>query len=298
MLPFLANVTRGRDVPPARLEAVAERYMQFGGTSPINEQNRALCSALESELDLPVYWGNRNWHPLLADTVAAMSGDGIGKALAFVTSGFSSWSSCRQYLGNISAARDSVGAAAPTIDKLRLFWNHPGFLNAVSNRVGEVVTAEHGRLVFTAHSIPAAMAATCAYEAQLQSASAFVAERFGLPWDLAYQSRSGPPRVPWLGPDICDVVRRSQEPVVVAPIGFVSDHMEVVWDLDIEAAAAAADAGVSMVRAPTVGTHPSFVSMIGELVAERQIGATPLAVGADGPWPNTCPADCCCLPSS
>ena len=292
VMPFLENVTRGRDVPAQRLQAVAKHYMHFGGVSPINSQNRELVAALEAELDLPVYLGNRNWHPLLGDTVGQMAADGIGRALAFVTSAFGSWSSCRQYLDDIEGAVSSV-AAAPAIDKLRLFWNHPRFLAAVSDRVAEASPADHDRLIFTAHSIPADMAANCDYEAQLQTSAALVAERFGLPWELAYQSRSGLPSVPWLGPDIGDALRSSSGAAVVVPIGFVSDHMEVVWDLDVEAAAVASDAGVTMTRAGTVGTHPEFVAMIAELVAERQHGAAPRAIGPAGPWPHTCPATCC-----
>ena len=234
-MPFLENVVRGRRVPRARLEAVAEHYYRFGGRSPINDQNRALIAAVrtglrERGIDLPVYWGNRNWHPLLPDAVGDMARDGVGRALAFVTSAFSSYSGCRQYRENIENARASLDGAAPVIDKIRAYFNHPGFIEAMASRVREALSGfADGAVpttVFTAHSIPMAMADRCEYVAQLREASALVSQRAGAgPWELAFQSRSGPPSQPWLGPDICDRLAELRDEgvtrVCAAPIGFV-----------------------------------------------------------------------------
>lgn len=312
VLPFLENVLRGRNVPAERVREVAGHYEQFGGVSPINEQNRALIRALVEELDrhgprLPVYWGNRNWHPLLPDTVRQMRDDGIRRALAFVTSAFSSYSGCRQYLENLADARQQVGPDAPAIDKLRAFYNHPGFIAAMTDRVVEALQPlpEADRagaaLVFTAHSIPVAMAQTCDYERQFREASRLVAAGVGREaFHCVYQSRSGPPSQPWLEPDVCDFLRElpaaGVRHVVLVPIGFISDHMEVIYDLDTEAQAVCDEAGLTMVRAATVGTHPRFVQMIRELIAERISGAPRLAVGDYGPHHDTCPADCCPAP--
>ena len=309
VMPFLQRVTRGRDVPRRRLLDVAERYFQAGGVSPINEQTRELITALTQRLDddgprLPIYWGNRNWHPLLSDTMQTMAAAGVERTVAFVTSAFSSFSSCRQYLDDIEAARMAVGPTAPIVDKIRPFWNHPGFVEASAARVREAVlellatTTEELRLVFTAHSIPSAMAAACDYEAQLREAATLVAERAAteLAWDLVYQSRSGRPDTPWLGPDILDHLTRLRDErvaaVVVCPIGFVSDHMEVVYDLDIEAQALARRLGIRLARAGTVGTSPRFVDAVRELIVERVEGATPVALGTLGPRP-ACTIDCC-----
>ena len=310
VLPFLENVLRGRNVPPERMRGVAHHYELFGGVSPINEQNRKLIAALEGELEtngprLPVYWGNRNWHPFLTDTLRRMKEDGVGRALAFVTSAYSSYSGCRQYLEDVERARAAVGEGAPRVDKLRAFYNHPGFVgpNVEHLRAAlEQVPPERrgaARVAFTAHSVPRAMADNCDYEAQLTETCRLVAEGAGHDnWRLVFQSRSGPPTQPWLEPDICDYLRglkaEGAETVVVAPVGFVSDHMEVLYDLDTEARRLAAELGLGMIRAATVGTHPAFVRMIRDLILERTTGdpARP-ALGARGPRPDFCPPGCC-----
>ena len=309
VMPFLRNVLRGRDVPEERLREVAHHYEQFGGASPINAQNRALVTALEAGLaawgpNLPIYWGNRNWHPMLADTVRQMANDGRKRALAFVTSAYSSYSGCRQYREDVERARAEVGSDAPEILKLRPFHDHPGFIDANADAVRKALAevAEErrakARLVFTAHSIPVSMAAGCDYEAQLRETSRLVAEAVAVGgWDLAYQSRSGPPTQPWLEPDVRDHLTALQaggvETVVLSPIGFVSDHMEVVYDLDTEARQHAREIGLHVVRAATAGTHPAFVSMIRELILERTAGGKRRALGRSGPRADTC-ADVCC----
>jgi protoporphyrin/coproporphyrin ferrochelatase len=312
VLPFLENVLRGRNVPRERLMAVAEHYYHFGGVSPINAQNRALIAALQTELqqhgpNLPIYFGNRNWQPFLADALRRMRDDGIRKALAFFTSAFSSYSGCRQYRENVAAAQAEVGPGAPQVDKLRAFFNHPGYLEPViENTVAALakITAEGNRrnaarLIFTAHSIPQAMAAGCKYELQLRDACGVVADAVGLaPWQLVYQSRSGPPSQPWLEPDVNDMLRRlaaeGARDVVVVPIGFISDHIEVLYDLDTEAQQTCDELGVNMVRAATVGTHPRFVRMIRELIVERMAGAADRsALGKLGASHDVCPEDCC-----
>lgn len=312
--PFLDNVLRGRPVPPERRAAVAAHYQRFGGRSPINDHNRALVAALEGELAahgpaMPVYWGNRNWHPFLADTMAQMHGDGVRRALAFVTSAYASYSGCHQYLDDIARARQAVGADAPAIDKLRVFYNHPGFIqaNADALRAAAATVDASAPVIFTAHSIPVSMAATCDYVAQLHATAALVMEAAGLPpaapWSVVFQSRSGPPSVPWLGPDIgAHLAARAAEgttAVVVAPIGFVADHMEVVYDLDVEAAEGADKLGITLVRAATAGVHPAFVTMIRQLIEERLDPAGPRrAMGPDGPYHDVCRADCCPLPAA
>jgi ferrochelatase len=310
VMPFLANVLRGRNVPESRMREVAHHYELFGGVSPINGQNRRLIGALESELEakgprLPVYWGNRNWHPLLADTLRRMRDDGIQNALAFVTSAYGSYSGCRQYREDVERAREAAGAGAPRVEKLRAFYNHPGFvgpnvenLRAALGRIPEERRAA-ARVAFTAHSIPSAMAAGCEYERQLSETSRLVAEGAGAAaWRLVFQSRSGPPAQPWLEPDVCDHLRALKEEgvtdVVVAPVGFISDHMEVLYDLDTEARSLAGELGVNMVRAATVGTHPEFVGMIRELIRERLDPSLPRrALGAYPPAHDVCPVDCC-----
>ncbi|MHC4404907.1 MAG: ferrochelatase [Planctomycetota bacterium] len=311
VVPFLENLLRGRNVPRQRMLEVAEHYEMFGGASPINAQNRALLAALVAELNahgpaLAVYWGNRNWHPFLRDTLGQMADDGICRALAFVTSGFGCYSSCRQYLEDIEGARAEVGAEAPKVDKLRLFHNHPGFIEPMADRtmaaMEQVPATRPGEtpIVFTAHSIPLAMAAKCAYESQLREACRLVAQRLPASrWQLAFQSRSGPPSQPWLEPDLSACLRTlaakgEARHVVVVPIGFLSEHMEVVYDLDVEAAALCDELGLNMIRAPVVGTHPRFVTMIRELIAERiEAEPTRLALGDHGPSHDVCPADCC-----
>ncbi len=326
VIPFLERVLRGRRVPRERMMEVAEHYHHFGGVSPINGQNRVLIAALEKELktrnlSLPVYWGNRNWHPLLPDTVRQMTRDGIGRALALVTSAYSSYSNCRQYLENIEDARRAADGGAPAIDKIRPFFHHPGFIETMTDRVRDALDRlpderrASAHLVYTAHSIPLAMARVCAYEAQLREVSRLISERAGVPsWALAFQSRSGPPAQPWLEPDVCDYIRsfhasggnrsdrfdRSDQAdqavrdIVVIPVGFISDHMEVVYDLDVEARACCDELGVRMVRAETAGIHPRFVAMIGDLVEERLSASTDRPVaGALAPWPDHCSLDCC-----
>ena len=310
VLPFLENVLRGRNVPRARMLEVANHYQQFGGVSPINEQCRALIAALHNELAkdgprLPIYWGNRNWHPLLAETLRQMRQDGIQSALAFVTSAFSSYSGCRQYRENVIAAQQQVGAEAPRVDKLRFFFNHPGFVGPMQNRVQDALDMipplrrDTTQIAFSAHSIPVAMASGCGYELQLRESCRLVAEAFPqLPWRLVYQSRSGPPTQPWLEPDVCTYLRELKEQsdvtdVVLVPIGFISDHIEVLFDLDTDARDVCTEIGVNMVRAKTVGTHPRFVRMIRELILERMHGAEKLSLGQLGPSHDVCPTDCC-----
>jgi len=285
---------------------VAEHYYRFGGISPINQQNRNLIEGLQTELEingprLRIYWGNRNWHPLLPDTLTQMAKDGVRKALAFATSAYSSYSSCRQYLENISAARESVGPNAPTIEKIRAFYNHPLFVEANVEQIRTALgSSPEGdvTIVYTAHSIPANMANNCDYETQLRETGRLVSEALKIPdWHLAFQSRSGPPTQPWLEPDICDKLRllkaEGVENIVIAPIGFVSDHMEVIYDLDIEAKRTANELALNMTRAATAGTHPLFVKMIRELILERTELTPPRFLGTLGPKDNSCPIDCC-----
>jgi protoporphyrin/coproporphyrin ferrochelatase len=308
VIPFLENVLRGKNVPRERMLEVAEHYYKFDGRSPISEQNRALVAAVQEEFEengpkLPVYWGNRNWHPLLADTLRTMSADGVKQALVFVTSAFGSFSGCRQYLDDMVRARDEVGPSAPQLDKLRSFYNHPRFIEALIERTQDALAQvrPEAELVFTAHSIPVSMAETSPYEAQLREACDWVAQGAGHPqWQLAYQSRSGPPSQAWLEPDIGTILRRiaagGNTDVAVCPIGFVSDHLEVVYDLDYEAAALARELGLRTVRAKTAGVHPRFITMIRELVLERISSAPRLAVPGSIPRPDECASDCCPRP--
>ena len=315
VIPFLKNVTRGKSVPPERLVEVAKHYYEFGGKSPINDQNRLLEAALRTELsrrgpDLPIYWGNRNWHPLLRDTLRTMGGHGVKRAIAFVTSAFSSYSGCRQYRENIEAARHAVGGLAPQIDKIRPFFNHPGFIEAMAHLVrtrlddANFKMGKGSRILYTAHSIPTAMSATCKYVDQLNEAARLVSDRAGIAdWELVFQSRSGPPSQPWLGPDINDRLRtissEGVKQVCVTPIGFLSDHIEVLHDLDIEAAGAAKDCGLGFVRTPTVGTDPRFVAGVRDLIAERALSSSSRsAIGSMPPCPDVCPVDCCLRPPS
>jgi|SRR5579862_1724706 len=310
VMPFLENVLRGRPVPRARMLEVAEHYYHFGGRSPINDQNRALIAALRDVLaaqgpNLPVYLGNRNWHPLLPDTLRGMAADGVRRAFAFVTSAYSSYSGCRQYLEDIARARAAVGPATPEIFKLRVFYNHPGFIEPMADRVLaalEQIPADHRAnavLTFTAHSVPLSMAETSRYVEQVEEACRLVAERVCRPrFRLVYQSRSGAPGQPWLGPDVLEYLREvaaSGPPpaVLLAPIGFISDHMEVVYDLDTEARQLCGQLGLRMVRAQTVGADPRFAAMIRELVLERTAGLSKRALGRFGPSHDDCPADCC-----
>ncbi len=290
VIPFLENVLRGKNVPRERMLEVAEHYYHFDGVSPINEQCRQLIAALETEFNghqvgLPIYWGNRNWHPMLEDTVRRMRDDGVKNVIAFATSAFGSYSGCRQYREDVAKAREAV-EGAPEITKLPPFWNHPGFVGAVTERVREALEKLPGAdVVYTAHSIPVSMAESSPYEQQLRDVCAVVNGTLGLPEPvLVFQSRSGPPSQPWLEPDVSAYIRGcGSKKLIVVPVGFLSDHMEVMFDLDTEAAEAAQECGIEFVRAGTVGTHPLFVSCIRELVEAAQIS---------GPS-RICPPDCC-----
>jgi ferrochelatase len=310
VMPFLENVTRGRNIPRERLEEVAEHYAHFGGVSPINTQNRALIAALERELaghgiELPIYFGNRNWHPLLQDTIEVMRTNGVKNALLFVTSAYSSYSSCRQYREDVSRALEALGEYDMRFDKIRVFYNHPGFVEPMARRVREALESLPGdrrdaaEVVFTAHSIPISMAKSCAYERQLREVSRLVAELAGSEhYRLSWQSRSGPPHVPWLEPDILDELDRLHESgvsdVIVVPIGFISDHIEVLFDLDVEARDRARELGVSMIRVGTVGTDPGFVAMIRELIEERlRENPERRFLGELGPSHDVCSVNCC-----
>jgi ferrochelatase len=285
VMPFLERVVAGRGVPRQRLEKVAEQYLRFGGVSPINAINRELVKALRGELaaagiDLPVYWGNRNSAPFLADQVAEMAAAGVRRALAFVTSAYSSYSGCRQYLEDLAGARAAVGPDAPSIDKLRVFFDHPLFVecwvDSLRRALDEVGESENPPpVLFSAHSIPLSMAATSDYRRQLAVTAGLVAAGAGVApgrCRQVWQSRSGPPSQPWLEPDVSEVIAglpADATTVVVAPIGFVADHMEVIYDLDTQAAATAAAGGRRLVRAVTPGTDPRFVRMIRLLIEER-----------------------------
>jgi len=316
VIPFLENVLRGRNVPRERMLEVAEHYYHFDGVSPINAQARELIASLRGELDrsgvdLPIYWGNRNWHPLLPDTVAQMTADGVKSALALVLSSYSSYSGCRQYRENIEDARRAVGDPAPRIDKIRVWYNHPDFVASSADRLREALdrlpadAPPSAHVAFTAHSIPCSMAETSDYEKQLAETCRLVAESVGIPpdrWRLVYQSRSGRPQDPWLEPDINDHLATLRDAgtktVVVMPVGFLSDHMEVLYDLDDEAKATAERLGLMMVRAGTVGTHPRFVAMLRELITERLSETVPRrAVGRFEPNHDFCPAGCCPAPA-
>lgn len=314
VIPFLENVLRGRNVPRERMLAVAEHYYHFDGKSPINQQTRELISALENELaqhgpNLPVYWGNRNWHPMLADTLRKMKLDGIRRALGFVTSAYSSYSGCRQYREDIARAQAEVGEGAPEIDKIRAFFNHPGFIDATEERLRDALekvpaeARENLQAIYIAHSIPLSMATTSDYVRQLEEVRKLVSARLSITNDaLVYQSRSGAPGQPWLEPDILDYLRDVKtrnlaSSVVLAPISFVSDHMEVLYDLDIEAQQLCESLAMPMVRAKTVGVHPKFIGMIRELILERTTpGAQRRALGTLGPRQDVCAEDCCPAP--
>ncbi len=312
VMPFLENVTRGRGVPRERLEEVAEHYHHFGGVSPINDQNRALIAAIEKELagagiDLPVYWGNRNWAPYVEDTWARMAEDGIEHVYVLATSAYASFSGCRQYHEDIARARVATTSptrpGGPTAEKLPHYFDTPGFVQANADALAAAISSlpaevrDTARLVATAHSIPDGMAAVAgpqghAYEAELLAAGErIVAEAApGRPFDLVWQSRSGPPSVPWLEPDVNDHLRAlaasGETAAVIFPIGFVSDHLEVIWDLDNEAKETAQELGLAFARAATAGTHPAFVESIRLLLEERRAGGLP-RLGTN------CPASCC-----
>ena len=313
VMPFLENVLRGKNVPRERMLEVAEHYMHFDGISPINEQCRDLIAALRIELahhqiHLPIFWGNRNWNPLLTDTFQEMKEKGVKRAIAFFTSTFSSYSGCRQYRENIAAAQEAIGEGATQVDKLRMPYNHPSFIQAqvdclkkAFEKIPEELRATTP-VLFCAHSIPNSMADNCNYQRQLLEASRLTAEACGVTnWELTFQSRSGPPTQPWLEPDVGDRIRELHtttgiKSIVLQPIGFLSDHMEVLYDLDEEAAEVAKELDIAFSRAPTVGVHPAFVAMIRELIQERMNPAVEKrAIGKFGPNHDVCPVDCCLM---
>ncbi len=320
VLPFLRNVTRGRGIPEERLLSVAEHYQHFGGISPINEQNRALIAGLRAEfdragIDLPIYWGNRNWAPYVQNAVERMRADGVRRALVLATSATSSFSGCRQYRNDLARAQEAAGPDAPELVKLRHFFDHPGFVAANADGVRSAINRlpedlrEDARLVFTAHSIPLAMndasgpAADGLYARQQRETARLVAEEVrgpGADFDLVWQSRSGPPTVPWLEPDVNEHLRtlaaRGTRAVVVSPTGFVSDHVEVRWDLDEEARTTAAELGLQFARAATAGTHPAFVAMVRELVEEQLADTDPRWLGDLGLCGIACSDGCCPAP--
>jgi protoporphyrin/coproporphyrin ferrochelatase len=320
VLPFLRAVTRGRGIADDRLDAVAEHYYHFDGVSPINAQNRSLMAAVAAEFDrrgiaLATYWGNRNWTPLLPDTVATMARDQVQNALVLTTSATGSYSACRQYRENLADAQATVGVGAPALQKLRHYFDHPGFIEANADGIRTALASlppalrDDAVLVFTAHSIPASMNASSGpsgglYVAQQAETARLVAEAVrgpGARFELAWQSRSGPPSVPWLEPDINDrlvtLAADGVAAVVVSPTGFVSDHVEVLWDLDVEAAQSAERLGLRFARAATAGTHPAFVAMIADLVLEQLEGAEPRSLGRLGLCGIDCPAGCCPAPT-
>ena len=311
VIPFLENVTAARGIPAERLAAVAEQYYHVGGVSPLNEQCRQLRAALAAHLssagfELPVYWGNRNWTPLIADTLAEIAADGHRSVLAVMTSPYSSYSGCRQYLEDIAEARSKLGSEAPIVDKVRAYYDHPGFVEPFIESAAEarnrlpVLERAQAILVATAHSIPESMAQACDYEQQLQEVAQLVASGAGFDsWALAWQSRSGSPETPWLEPDVNEFLASlaaDTKAVVLAPIGFVTDHMEVIWDLDVIAAKTAAKLGISISRAVTPGSGPDerFVAMWAELIQERLAPRTPRrGMGSLGARPDVCPPGCC-----
>jgi protoporphyrin/coproporphyrin ferrochelatase len=315
--PFLENVVRGRGVPPERLDAVEEHYQHFGGVSPLNARNREIIAAVGARIELPVYFGNRNWHPMVEDTVAEMARDGVRRGLVFATSAYGGYSACRQYQEDIGRARKAVGDGAPELVKLRHFFDHPLFVAANADAVRAARATlpagvrDAARLVFTAHSVPTAADAAAGppeegghrYSRQVAEAARLVADELGVAnHDVVWQSRSGPPQVPWLEPDIVEHIdalhARGVPAVVVAPIGFVSDHVEVIWDLDTEARERAEELGMGFARAATAGPDPRFADMVAELVAEHLHGAAPRSLGAvpgGGCTANgaPCAVDCC-----
>lgn len=313
VMPFLRNVVRGRDIPESRLQAVADQYHRVGGASPLNDLNRALVASLRDALEalgspLPVYWGNRNWRPFLAETLAEMRRDGIREAAAVITSAYPSYSGCRQYMENIDEALAEVGEGAPRVVKIQPYFDRSGFVEPLADGLRSALAAAgpDTPVIMTAHSIPVSQAANCAYEKELRRVGAAVAAAAGAGgagggaggtaprWTLAFQSRSGPPTQPWLEPDLNDVIAALPDPapaVIVVPIGFVSDHMEVVHDIDVVAVAKAAERRTRLIRTPTPGTDPRFAAMLAGMVCETEelsAAGRPL-----GPW---CGAGCCLTP--
>ena len=312
VIPFLENVLRGKNVPRERMLEVADHYYHFDGRSPINDQNRALIAGLQALLErqgpaLPIYWGNRNWHPMLADTVRRMKEDGVTRAYCFMTSAYSSYSGCRQYRENLIQAQAETGEPKIEFLKLRVFYNHPGFIEPMIDltRIAlEDVPEDRradARLIFTAHSIPISMANGSKYVRQLDEACRLVAEALGRPYELVYQSRSGPPGQPWLEPDILarieQLAAEGVRDIVCVPIGFISDHLEVLYDLDTEARSKCESLGVHFVRVPTVGIDPRFIALVRDLVEERRDPSREKrALGVHGPSHDVCPLDCCPAP--
>jgi ferrochelatase len=330
VMPFLENVTRGRGIPRERLEEVAHHYLALDGVSPINEQNRVLIAALGREfarrgIDLPIYWGNRNWEPLLAPELQRVHAHGHRRVIAFVTSAYSSYPGCRRYREDLARALSEGGLMGElAIDKVRPYFDHPGFVGPFAEGIvaGLAALADEGldaadsRIMFTTHSIPETMAAASGPPAPSGAGGAYVAQHLAAiecildavreagadvpTWALVYQSRSGQAHVPWLGPDVNDALRTAHAEgmrgVVVVPLGFVSDHVEVVWDLDREARATCDELGLRMERVPTPGSHPRFVSAIADLVEERRSGVPASALSQLGPWPSVCVVGCCAGP--
>ena len=311
VMPFLRNVTAGRGVPDERLAVVAEQYELFGGKSPINELNQQLLCALNEELasrgyEMATFWGNRNWHPFVTDTIADLKSLGHTSTVCLVTSAFSSYSGCRQYHEDLDRARNEV-PGAPNIERVRVYWDHPDFLGTAAELLAESRDAaglsSETPVLHSAHSLPLSMAANCDYQQQLNEAAAIVNELAGMrgPYEVVFQSRSGPPSVPWLTPDIDqrihELAEQGTQELLVHPLGFVADHMEVLFDLDTQSAAAAKEAGVKMVRTPTVGTHPRFVSMLVDLVEEAAgLRADRPSLSKSGPRPDKCNSQCCPAP--
>ncbi len=332
VVPFLENVTRGKNIPRERLVEVGQHYFEFGGRSPINDQCRALLAAIRADFEaegvaLPVYWGNRNWDPYLGDTLKQMAGDGVRRALCLVTSAYGSYSGCRQYRENLWDAVEPLGADAPRLDRIRHYFNHPGFVEPFVDATVDALASldeavrDEAHIVFVTHSIPETMDAssgqcvdwprggtyTDQHREVVAAVAEAVAERTGVRRNhaLTFCSRSGPPHVPWLEPDVNDhleaISTDGARAAVVVPIGFISDHMEVIYDLDTEAAATASDLGLAYRRAATPGVDPRFVSMITELLVERAAvergePAERRTVGELGPSLDVCPAGCCANP--
>ncbi len=310
VMPFLDNVLRGKNVPDERKQEVAHHYLDFGGKSPLNAQNRELVTSLQRELkdhgiDLPVYWGNRNWHPMIADTLRQMRDAGVKTFLTFTTSAFSCYSGCRQYREDIMKAQELLGDDAPAFDKIRTFFNHPDFIEVNRIRLEEALAGipedrrPHVHVAFTAHSIPMAKADKSPYVDQLTEACRLTAEAASIErWKLVYQSRSGPPHQPWLEPDICDHIETLQHEgvreLMIHPIGFISDHMEVIYDLDTEARELCNRIGMTMVRAKTAGSHPIFIRMVRDLIEERLFDRPDRrTVGRLPAKHDVCPENCC-----
>jgi protoporphyrin/coproporphyrin ferrochelatase len=294
VMPFLENVTRGRGIPRDRLASVAEHYLHFDGVSPINGINRELMTELRRQVDMPVYFGNRNWKPYVEDTVAAMRDNGVRRAAVFTTSAWGGYSGCTQYVEDIARARTAAGEGAPELVKLRQYFDHPLLVEMFTEAIGAAAQAvpDDARLVFTAHSIPVSARNRCGadlYSRQVAHASRLVASAAGYDdYDQVWQSRSGPPQVPWLEPDIADhlaaLAARDTKAVIVCPIGFVADHIEVVWDLDHELRQQADELGIAFARAATPNADPRFALLAADLIDELRHGREPARVpGADAP---------------